>query len=139
MGDEDDTTVPSSERVHQSVETLENCERQPASSTRRAYLHIEMVSRLIQQQHMRPLQRQYCESDTGLLTSGECTDGLQAGHTRDLEVTQMRAVLLLCLSRELVRQELHRRHIGDEVVNVVLCEVATERTSATFRGEKERT
>ena len=46
VGDEDDTTVPSGESVHQSVETLEDDERQSVFSTKRAYLHIEVVSRL---------------------------------------------------------------------------------------------
>lgn len=45
-------------------------------------------------------------------------------HAADLEVTEMRAILLLRLARELVREELYGAHGGDEVVNVVLREVA---------------
>jgi hypothetical protein len=49
-------------------------------------------------------------------------------HTADLEVAQVRAIFLLGLPRELAREELDGAHRGDEVVDVVLCKVATNKT-----------
>lgn len=51
--------------------------------------------------------------------------GSVPGHTADLEVTQVRTVLLFGLARELVRKELYRTHRRDEIIYVVLCEVAS--------------
>ena len=81
-------------------------------------------------------------SYTRLLTSGKCPNHRQPAatvsplsrcyapdsvpsHTTDLEVTQVRPVLLLCLPGELVREELHWGHCRNEVIDVVLCEVTT--------------
>ena len=47
-------------------------------------------------------------------------------HTANLEVTQVCTVLLLRLPGEFGGQELHRRHVRDQVVYVMLCEVSSE-------------
>ena len=97
---------------------------------------------------MRPLEREYCERNTRLLTSGQGSNHLQAigdssqparlhvmvldpvpSHAANLEVAQVAAVLLLSLSRELRCKELHRRHRRYEVVDMVLREVANPQAS----------
>ena len=90
-----------------------------------SYLHIQMVSRLVQEQDMRPLKREHRKRDTRFLTSGQRADWLQTGHAGYLEVAQVLAVLLLGLPGELARQELYGRHLRNEVVDVVLGEVPT--------------
>lgn len=54
-------------------------------------------------------------------------------HTTDLEVTQMLTVLLFSFPREFRGQELNRVHRRDEVVDMVLREVAAERRMSTRR------
>lgn len=49
-------------------------------------------------------------------------------HTTDLEIPQMRAILLLSPTWELASQELDGGHGGDEGVDMVLCEVPTTNT-----------
>ena len=55
--------------------------------------------------------------------------GALPSHSADLEVTQMRPVLLLGPAGELMRQELHGTHRRNKVVNMVLCEVADPETA----------
>ena len=74
---------------------------------------------------MRPLERKHRERDARFLTSRERANLLQASHAGYLEVSQVRAILLFSLPGELARQELYRRHLRDEVVDVVLGEVPT--------------
>ena len=74
---------------------------------------------------MRPLKREHRKRDTRFLTSRQGADWLQTGHAGYLEVAQVLAVLLLGLPGELACQELHGRHLRDQVVDVVLGEVST--------------
>lgn len=53
------------------------------------------------------------------------------GHTTDLEVAQMLTVLLFSFPREFRGQELDRVHCRNEVVDMVLREVAAARRMST--------
>lgn len=78
----------------------------------KTHLNIQVIRRLVEQENMRLQQRQQRERHTRLLTSTQRADELQPGHTADLEISEMLAVLLLALAREPGRQELDGRHRG---------------------------
>ncbi len=93
---------------------------------------------------MGSLQREHGERHTRFLTSRQRPNQLQTtrrdvvnihtpreltvhlpSHAGDLEVAQMLTIFLFSLPGELVRQELDGRHRGDQVVHVMLREVAS--------------
>ncbi len=106
-------------------------------------LPVKAATDLVEQQDVGPLQGEHCEGDARLLTSGQRTDRLETmnnlvsidlahmlsanlpSHAADLEVTQVSTVFLLRPAWELGCEELHRRHVWDQVVDVMLSEVTT--------------
>ena len=62
--------------------------------------------------------------------NGVYTDNLnEPCHSTDLEIAKVRSIFLLRLSGEFVSQKLYRVHRRDEVVYVVLGEVASTETT----------
>lgn len=78
---------------------------------------------------MRSTHTEDSESDTRLLTSRKGTNLLDTRQTSDSESTQVASVVLFDLTRELVLQELHRRHGAIELIDMMLGEISDSTSS----------
>ena len=78
---------------------------------------------------MRSTHTEDSERDTRLLTSRKGTNLLNTGQTSDSESTQVASVVLFDLTRELVLQELHRRHGAIELIDMMLGEISDSTSS----------
>jgi len=78
---------------------------------------------------MRSTHTEDSERDTRLLTSRKGTNLLDTRQTSDSESTQVASVVLFDLARELVLQELHRRHGAIELIDMMLGEISDTTSS----------
>jgi len=78
---------------------------------------------------MRSTHTEDSESDTRLLTSRKGTNLLDTRQTSDSESTQVASVVLFDLTRELVLQELYRRHGAVQLVDMMLGEISDTTSS----------
>jgi hypothetical protein len=78
---------------------------------------------------MRSTHTENSESDTRLLTSRQGSNLLNTRQTSDSESTQVASVVLFDLTRELVLQELYRRHGAVQLIDMMLGEISDSTSS----------